>query len=194
MRWIYRHGGKRFFDLSLSLVGLLVFALPILWIAWRIWKETGRPIFFRQNRVGYGGRNFSVWKFRTMTPGDHITRFGRSLRGTAMDELPQLLNILKGDMSFVGPRPLVPEELEALRQIPEGRRRFSLRPGLSGLAQLYSGKAPPLPQRLGWDLGYIEQCSLWLDLKILLTSVWVTLQGAWEKPDRKTSWKICAHS
>ncbi len=97
-----------------------------------------------------------------------------------MDELPQLINILKGQMSFVGPRPLIPDELEDLGRIPEGKRRFSVRPGLTGLAQINSEKVPSLSERIRWDLAYVDQCSLWLDLRILFKSLAVTLAGKWE--------------
>jgi lipopolysaccharide/colanic/teichoic acid biosynthesis glycosyltransferase len=108
--------------------------------------------------------------------------FCRRLRARALDELPQLINILRGEMSFVGPRPLIPEELETLEQLPRGADRLLLRPGLTGLAQLHSSKVPALPERLQWDLAYADRCSLFLDLAILLKSVAVTLRGAWEKP------------
>ena len=108
--------------------------------------------------------------------------FCQGLRARALDELPQLVNILRGEMSFVGPRPLIPEELETLEQLPRGAERLLLRPGLTGLAQLHGSKVSALPERLRWDLAYVDQCSLLLDLGILLRSVAITLRGAWEKP------------
>ncbi len=104
-----------------------------------------------------------------------------------MDELPQLFHIFKGQMSFVGPRPLIPEELEQLHRVPRGRRRFEVRPGLAGLAQLYATKVPPLAERVGWDLKYVDQCSLPLDLWIIVRSLFVTMRGAWERQGPKVS-------
>ncbi len=172
-------------DILLSSAGLLLFALPFVWIAWRIWIQAGRPIFFRQTRIGRGGNRFTILKFRTMTPAGEVFPFGRRLRDTAMDELPQLLHIFQGQMSFVGPRPLIPEELVELDKVPQGKRRLSIQPGLAGLAQLYDSKTPTLRQRLRWDLLYVDRCSLGLDLWIILRSVGVTLQGAWEREGPK---------
>lgn len=178
---------KRWVDVGLAGGGVFVFALPMGWIAWRLRREMGPPVFFRQTRVGLRRKPFIVLKFRTMTPeGTVSSSFCRRLRASAMDELPQLVNILRGEMSFVGPRPLIPEELESLEQLPRGAERLRLRPGLTGLAQLNSSKVPSLPERLRWDLAYTDQCSLLLDLNILLKSVAVTLRGAWERPGSKT--------
>ena len=107
-----------------------------------------------------------------------------------MDELPQLINILKGEMSFVGPRPLIPEELEALDGIPNGTGRFSTRPGLTGLAQLYDAKVPSLLQRIRWDLMYVSRCSFTLDVWIILKSILITCRGAWEKKGPTQSGKV----
>lgn len=185
MPW-YRRGGKRLFDVAVAGLGAWVFMLPMLGMMGGIGWTLGPPVFFRQTRVGRGGRLFSILKFRTMTPeGQVSSALGRWLRATAMDELPQLINILKGEMSFVGPRPLIPEELSELAQIINGRDRLLIRPGLTGLAQIYSDKTPSLPERIRWDLQYADQSSLALDLKILLKSIGVTLRGAWEKPRMK---------
>ena len=156
----------------------------MVWMAWRIYRESGSPILFRQTRVGYKGKPFRIVKFRTMS-GEQITPFGNWLRATAMDELPQLFHILKGQMSFVGPRPLIPEELQQLHQIPDGLRRLSVRPGLAGLAQLTSDKIPSLSERVKWDCQYVTQCSPWLDAWILVRSVGITCQGAWERSGAK---------
>lgn len=179
-RGLYRRGGKRLFDFCVAAGGLCFFALPILWIAWRIHRKMGPPVFFRQIRVGYQGKEFLVTKFRTMSEDGKVTPFGHQLRLTAMDELPQLIHIFKGQMSFVGPRPLIPVELEDLRQFPGGEQRLQVRPGLGGLAQLYGEKVPTLARRLRWDLVYVNRCSLRLDLWILFQSLAVTLRGSWE--------------
>ncbi len=183
----YAQGFKRLLDLTIALIGLVGFLVPMAWIAWRIHRELGPPAFFRQTRLGYGGKPFIVLKFRTMRPGEEgvSSPFCRGLRATAMDELPQLINILRGEMSFVGPRPLIPEELVELRSFPRGAERLRVRPGLTGLAQLRSDKVPSLSERLRGDLEYIDRCSLGLDLWALWRSVAVTLRAAWEKPGSK---------
>ena len=182
----WRHGLKRLFDLLVSGTGLLLFALPMAWMAWRIRRESSPPILFRQQRIGTSGKPFVILKFKTMSKDKGMTLFGQWMRATAMDELPQLINIFRGEMSFVGPRPLIPEELKELRQVSGGNHRQSVRPGLTGLAQLHTDKAPSLPERLKWDLGYVRDCSLWLDLRILATSVCISWQGRWEKAGPKT--------
>ncbi len=177
---------KRPFDMAVAAGGLIVFALPMGWIAWRIRREMGRPVMFPQTRVGKNRKSFTVLKFRTMTPGGTVSSgFCRALRASAMDELPQLINILRGEMSFVGPRPLIPDELATLEQLPRGAERLRVRPGLTGLAQLYSSKVPVLAERLRWDLAYADRCSFLLDLTILFRSVAITLRGAWEKTGSK---------
>lgn len=183
----YRCGGKRLFDALLAGPGLILFALPMLWMALRILQESGRPILFLQPRVGRHGRVFTLLKFRTMSPEAEVTRLGKALRATAMDELPQLLNILTGRMSFVGPRPIIPEELRELDRFPGGDRRLSVRPGLTGWAQLHSDKIPSLRERLKWDLEYVDRCGLRLDLWILFKSLGVTFREAWERPGSKVS-------
>lgn len=170
------------FDLALACAGLAIFLLPMAWIAWVIFKQEGRPVLFSQVRVGRFGRSFFIWKFRTMTADGRVTEFGKKLRETAMDELPQLFNILKGEMGFVGPRPLIPEELSQLDQIPEGKRRLGMRPGLTGLAQLNTPKVPALAERVRWDLIYADRCSMRLDLQIIARSVGITFRSGWERP------------
>lgn len=183
----YRRWFKRPFDIALSAGGLLVFALPMFWIALRIRKDLERPALFRQERIGREGKRFTIIKFRTMNDKAEVTSvFCRKLRDTAMDELPQLVNILRGEMSFVGPRPLIPEDLRDLDRVPGGRRRLSVRPGLAGLTQLHSDKTPSIEDRLRTDLDYIDRCSFRLDLNILFASVGVTGRGAWERPGPKS--------
>lgn len=185
----YRRFGKRCLDITLAAAGLAFFALPMVWMAWRIRRELGVPVIFRQTRVGHEGKLFLIFKFRTMNPGgkEAPTAFSRWLRATAMDELPQLLNILKGEMSFVGPRPVIPDELADLDAVPRGKERLRVRPGLAGMAQLYSTKVPSLPERIQRDVSYVEQCSLPKDVAIILRSVAVTLRGAWERPGPKVT-------
>lgn len=182
---LYRSGGKRAADIVVASAGLVVFTIPMAWIAWRIARELRLPPLFRQPRAGRGGGRFVILKFRTLSESGSTTPLLQRLRGTAMDELPQLYNILRGEMSFVGPRPLIPEEMSALDQIPEGARRLEVRPGLTGLAQIYADKIPTMAERLRWDLDYVRRCSPGLDLWILLHSVRTTLRGAWERPGPK---------
>jgi lipopolysaccharide/colanic/teichoic acid biosynthesis glycosyltransferase len=197
---------KRAFDVMLSAAGLIG-SLP-LWaaIATAIKLEDGGPIFFPQERVGLNGRVFRAMKFRSMIPDaeqasgpvqasendPRITRAGRLLRATALDELPQLWNILVGDMSFVGPRPLRPNEIDrgsdgtavALSDIPGYERRHAVRPGLTGLAQVYAPRDVPRRDKFRLDLEYLERAGLLLDLKLILVSFWITFNGRWERRDR----------
>ena len=167
----------------LSSLGFLIFAIPVAVIALCIWRQAGSPVLFYQARIGQKGDTFQIKKFRTMnSQGQVFSSFAQGLRNTAMDELPQLFHILRGEMSFVGPRPLIPEELLEIRQIPNGSRRFLVKPGLAGLAQINAQKIPSLAERSNWDLLYVDQYSLLLDIRIVMKSIWVTLRGNWEGP------------
>jgi lipopolysaccharide/colanic/teichoic acid biosynthesis glycosyltransferase len=198
---------KRTFDLALSALGLLLSA-P-LWgaIAATIKLEDRGPVFFRQARVGLNGRQFDALKFRSMIPDaeartgpvqatahdPRITRIGRLLRATAMDELPQLWNIFAGDMSFVGPRPLRPGEVDvgsdgcllALDAIPGYRERHTVRPGLTGLAQVYAPRDVRRAAKFRLDRLYLRNAGLCLDLKLILVSFWITGRGEWERRHRR---------
>ena len=164
------------------------------------------PIFFRQPRVGRGGRHFDVLKFRSMVAdaerdvgplqaaeGDaRITRVGAVLRATAMDELPQLWNIFRGDMSFVGPRALRPAEIEMeggvsvpLEQVPGFVERSAVPPGLTGIAQIYAPRDITRRQKFRFDRLYIRRQSFRLDLRLIMLSFWITFRGAWEVRGRK---------
>ena len=198
---------KRTFDASLAAIGL-VLSSP-LWVlfAAAIRLEDGGPVFFRQSRVGLGGRPFDALKFRSMRPdAEHatgaiqatehdprVTRIGRIMRATAMDELPQLVNILRGDMSFVGPRALRPGEietasggrLERLEDVPGFEHRIRVRPGLTGLAQVYARRDVPRRQKFRYDRLYVERRSWCLDVQLILLSFWISLLGTWEVRGRK---------
>jgi len=221
---------KRAFDILLSGAGLLA-SLPV-WgvVAVAIRCEDGGPVLYGQERVGKGGQRFRSCKFRSMVAdsdkrfgplqagdGDsRVTRVGRFLRATALDELPQLWNILRGDMSFVGPRALVPAEIEvrssrlelqratcnvqgskfkvqgvrkgeavALEKIPGYEERHRVRPGLTGVAQVYAPRDIPRRHKFKLDLLYIKRRTLWLDLKLIALSFWITFRGAWEHRGRK---------
>ena len=171
-------------DIALSLIALLALSPLLLAAALAIALEGGLPVLFRQTRVGLKGREFGMFKFRSMvknaaslgpyfTQADdpRITRVGRFLRRTSIDELPQLINVLKGDMSLVGPRPDVPAQ-RSLYSDADWAQRCSMRPGITGLAQALYRSDSTEAQRLEADLRYIREASLWLDLEIC----WWTLR------------------
>jgi len=183
-------------------------ASPVLGLAALAKKlEDGGPILYRQRRVGRDGRDFDLLKLRTMIvdaerrgPGwavdkddPRITRVGRLLRATAMDELPQLLNIFRGDMSFVGPRALRPEEIDVnsaglsvpLAAIPGFAERCAVPPGLTGIAQIYAPRDVSRRQKFRFDLLYIRRRSFVLDLRLILLSFWITMRGTWEAREKK---------
>jgi lipopolysaccharide/colanic/teichoic acid biosynthesis glycosyltransferase len=198
---------KRLFDVALSSLGLLV-STP-LWavVPLAVKIEDRGPVFYAQERVGRNGRIFKALKFRSMVrdaesssgpvqavAGDsRVTRVGRILRATAMDELPQLINILMGDMSFVGPRALRPNEREvnggpdpvALAEFPGFAARHSVRPGLTGLAQVFLPGETPRRKKFRYDLLYIRRRSFCLDLRLIALSFWITCRGKWESRELK---------
>jgi len=200
---------KRLFDFILAGLGLVVSAPLWAVIPIAIRLEDGGPVFFPQDRVGRGGRTFKALKFRSMVPDaeartgpvqasendPRITRSGRVLRATAMDELPQLWNIFVGDMSFVGPRPLRPGEVDvrgdgrlvALHEIPGYEERHRIRPGLTGLTQVYAARDVRRASKFRLDLLYVKRASFCLDLKLILLSFWITGRGEWEVRTRKIS-------
>jgi lipopolysaccharide/colanic/teichoic acid biosynthesis glycosyltransferase len=198
---------KRSLDVILASIGLLISAPLSAIIALAIKLEDGGPVFYAQERVGKDGKRFRSWKFRSMVPDSdqrfgplqagkndcRVTGVGRILRATAMDELPQLWNILRGDMSFVGPRALLPEEIEVhgngdlipLEKIPGYEERHRVRPGLTGLAQIYAPRDIPRRHKFKYDLLYIKKRSFWLDLKLIALSFWITVRGKWEHRGKK---------
>jgi lipopolysaccharide/colanic/teichoic acid biosynthesis glycosyltransferase len=180
---------KKIFDFTAAL-GLAVFALPVIAVAILIVKLTSRgPAFYTQTRLGLNGQPFTIWKIRTMIdkcesltgprwsmPGDpRVTRFGWLLRVTHLDELPQLWNVLRGDMSLIGPRPERPEFLPELEQaLPTYRWRLAVRPGVTGLAQVQLPSDTDIGsvrRKLAYDLYYIENLSPWMDLRLLFGTV-----------------------
>jgi len=191
---------KRILDIVLSLLGLFI-SIP-LWIMFSIAikVEDGGPILYRQKRIGKHVQVFHVFKFRTLVqnadqvvkpwvnPGEQwVTRVGRFLRSTALDELPQLLNILKGDMSFVGPRAMPLQEFEDFKErIPELKSRLLVVPGLTGLAQVYGNATRDVRKKIRYDLLYIKNQSILLDLKLILFSFWITSRGGWEAAEKKS--------
>lgn len=172
---------KRLFDIGLSLVGLVLFALPITVLVLLVRIKLGSPVFFTQMRPGLRGKPFQMIKFRTMTDqlgpdglllpdADRLTPFGRWLRATSLDELPELWNVLKGDMSLVGPRPLLMEYLP--RYSLEQARRHEVRPGITGWAQINGRNALSWENKFKLDVWYVDHQSVWLDIKI----IWMTLK------------------
>ena len=198
---------KRLFDMIVAGAGLIVLAPVSLLIALGIKLEDGGPVFFMQDRVGRGCRVFIAYKFRSMvvdaerltgavqaTENDpRVTRMGRILRATAFDELPQLWNILRGDMSVVGPRPLRPGEADTtaegvqlpLSAIPGYEARHRVRPGLTGIAQVYAPRDLPRTGKFRYDLLYQRKAGFCLDLRLILQSFWITARGRWEDRGRK---------
>jgi sugar transferase EpsL len=169
-----RYRLKRPLDVLLAGGGLVLFAIPMVLIAVTVLATMGRPVLFAQLRPGLHGEPFRLYKFRTMrlsggTDAQRLTKVGRFLRTTSMDELPELWNVLRGDMSLVGPRPLLMEYLALYS--PEQARRHDVRPGLTGLSQITGRNALEWQQRFELDVWYVDHQSLWLDLKILLRTV-----------------------
>jgi lipopolysaccharide/colanic/teichoic acid biosynthesis glycosyltransferase len=198
---------KRLLDMALSGAGLIASAPLWAVIAAIIKIEDRGPVFFSQERVGRGGHRFEALKFRSMIvdaeastgpiqSGEHdarVTRVGRVLRATAMDELPQLWNIFRGDMSFVGPRALRPGEIEVngsgvvetLEDVPGFEDRCTVRPGLTGVAQIYAPRDVVRRRKFRYDRFYIRRRSFWFDARLILLSFWITFRGRWEARGRK---------
>ena len=169
---------KRLFDVLMSLVALAILALPMLLIALAVRLESRGAILFRQRRAGWRGKPFVMWKVRTMRSDvepygssphsgrdPRLTKTGRLLRETSLDELPQLFNVLRGTMSLVGPRPLY--ERQAAQWDPRQRRRLDVRPGITGYAQAYGRGALPIEDKIELDLHYVDHASVWLDVRII---------------------------
>jgi lipopolysaccharide/colanic/teichoic acid biosynthesis glycosyltransferase len=197
---------KRLLDVLLSGTGLVLSSPLWVMIAALVKAEDGGPVFFSQERVGQGGREFRALKFRSMKTdaeaggpmqsGENdprVTRIGGLLRATAMDELPQLWNIFRGDMSFVGPRALRPGEIEVngqsgaerLENVPGFAARCAVRPGLTGVAQIYAPRDIVRRHKFRYDRVYIRRQSFWLDLRLVLLSFWITFRGTWETRGKK---------
>jgi len=198
---------KRPLDILISSIMILLSAPVSCFIAFAIKLEDGGPVFYRQERWGRYGKKFMVFKFRTMIPDadikfglkqakendQRITRVGRILRATGLDELPQIINILRGEMSFVGPRALAVGEIiydkngqrvdyETTRGF---LRRLVARPGLTSLATIYIPKDSPVHRKFRYDLYYVRNLSLGLDLRLIALSFWISFRGKWETRQRK---------
>ncbi len=178
---------KRVLDISVSLAGLVVLFPLLPAVAWGIKRHSPGPVFFRQSRPGKGGRIFTILKFRTMSEerdedgrlfpdGQRLTGFGQWLRRRSLDELPELWNILKGDMSLVGPRPLMVQYLG--RYTPEQARRHEVSPGMTGWAQVNGRNAITWEQKFKHDVWYVDNWSFCLDVKIIVLTFVYVLRGA----------------
>jgi lipopolysaccharide/colanic/teichoic acid biosynthesis glycosyltransferase len=190
---------KRIFDIGLSIFGVLLFAPLGILLGVIILLYDGRPIFYCQNRVGKKKQIFKAVKFRSMKKDaekqtgpvlakendPRITPIGKLMRVTAMDELPQLINILMGDMSFVGPRPERPEMVAQFsKEFSDYDNRHKVRPGLTGIAQVFGSYDSPANKKLKYDLLYIKKQSFCLDIYLIWLSVWITICGHWDLRDK----------
>lgn len=171
---------KRIFDLTFALIALIILSPVLILTAIFVRIFIGSPILFTQQRPGYMGRPFHIYKFRSMTnrfardgsllpDAERLTRFGRILRSLSLDELPELFNILRGEMSFVGPRPLLMDYLPLYS--PEQMRRHDVMPGLTGWAQVNGRNAIDWPSRFRMDVWYVDNWSFWLDIRIIFMTV-----------------------
>lgn len=189
---IYRAYIKRLLDIVISLIGLPVLLLILLVCGPLIWMEDRGPVFYNAERLGRNGKTFKMYKLRSMRVNapdirnedgstfnaeddPRVTRIGRFIRKTSLDETPQLLNVLKGDMSLVGPRPDLPDMLETLYK-PEYMPRLEVRPGVTGYSQAYFRNSIELNQRFAQDMYYVEHASFWLDVRILFKTAAVVLR------------------
>ena len=194
---------KRVLDVAASAAGLMVLSPLLAVVAVAVKVDSPGPVFFRQERVGMGRVPFEVIKFRTMTHRERvdqhaeavvegnadarITRVGRLLRASSLDELPQLVNVLRGEMSLVGPRPILPEQLEV---VPEDRMaRFDVRPGITGLAQVRGRRSLDWMEQLAYDVEYARDPGFRRDLAILARTVWVVLTGSGIYGDASKNWR-----
>jgi lipopolysaccharide/colanic/teichoic acid biosynthesis glycosyltransferase len=197
---------KRALDVGLAGIGLQLSSPLWAVLAAAIKLEDGGPVFYLQERVGQGGSTFDALKFRSMIPDaesgralqatandPRVTRVGRVMRATALDELPQLWNIFVGDMSFVGPRALRPQEVEvngsgdvlSIDEIPGARERHQVRPGLTGIAQIFAPRDITRRNKFRYDRLYIRNQGFLFDIRLILLSFWITARGKWEHSGRK---------
>jgi sugar transferase EpsL len=182
---MYRAWGKRCFDLALTLPAFIISVLIMGGIGLLVWLKLGPPVLFRQQRPGLFGGPFTLYKFRTLTEErdangarmadeKRLTRLGSFLRSTSLDELPEVLNVIKGDMSLVGPRPLLMQYLD--RYTAEQMRRHEVKPGITGWAQVNGRNALTWEEKFKLDVWYVDNMSLWLDIKIILLTIWTIIK------------------
>jgi len=178
---MYQIFGKRLIDLAVAIPALILLSLLLLLLVGLVGFQLGWPVLFRQQRPGLRGQLFTLLKFRTMreardargnllSDAERLTAVGRFLRSTSLDELPELFNVLKGDMSLVGPRPLLMQYLD--RYTPEQARRHEVKPGITGWAQVNGRNALSWERKFELDVWYVDHQSFWLDLKIIAMTIW----------------------
>ncbi|MBO5079122.1 MAG: sugar transferase [Oscillospiraceae bacterium] len=188
---MYKNGVKRMLDIVLSLIGILIGGIPMLIVAALVKLDSPGPVLFRQNRIGKDGKVFQIYKFRSMCVGaekggvysdnrdTRVTKVGRIIRATSLDELPQFFNVLKGDMSFIGPRPPLTYHPWPYEEYTDFQRRmFEVRPGITGWAQTHGRKDVEWHRRIELNVWYVDHVSLWLDIKILFLTVFKVLSNA----------------
>ena len=178
---MYKHFFKRVFDFILALILLILAAIPMIIVAICIKVEDGGPVIYKSKRVGKNSKVFNTYKFRSMkvnreelksnmTHEQMVTKVGKFIRKTSFDELPQLFNILRGQMSFIGPRPWIPEYYEWFT--PEQKRRAEVLPGISGLAQVKGRNGINIFKKIEYDIYYVDHISLWLDIKLVFETIY----------------------
>ena len=187
---LYRQFFKRFFDILLSSIGLIVAAIPMMFTAIGVRIFLGKPVIFKQERVGRNEKHFFIYKFRTMTDkrdengellpdSERFTKFGKILRKTSLDELPQLFNVLKGDISLIGPRPMMPKYIPSDAEVR--KNRFSIRPGITGKAQINGRTNITYSERFAYDVEYAKTISLGGDLKLLFGTAFLIIKSFFKK-------------
>ena len=206
---MYKHFFKRVFDFFIALIGIIIAAIPMLFIAIAIKCDSKGPVIFKQERIGRKGKVFKIYKFRSMCVGAEktgsgvysgkgdarVTKIGKILRATSLDELPQFFNLLKGDMSLIGPRPpLTYHPWVWDKYTEEQKRMFEVRPGITGWAQVNGRKEVEWNRRIELNVWYVDHVSLWLDIKILFMTVFKVFtnannenKGATVKEEKETS-------
>lgn len=190
---MYKHFIKRLLDIVLSVLGIVICCIPMLIIAIAIKIDSPGPVIFKQKRLGYKGKVYEIWKFRSMCVGAEqtgsgvysgkgdarVTRVGNILRKTSLDELPQFFNTLVGTMSFVGPRPPMTYHPWPWEEYTDAQRRmFDVRPGITGWAQVNGRKEVEWHRRIEMNVWYVDHISFWLDLKIMWLTVWKVISNA----------------
>ena len=186
---MYKHFFKRFFDFGISLISLICISPILLMVTiWLHYANKGAGAFFFQERPGKDAKIFKVIKFKTMTDerdvegnllpdAERLTKVGKFVRSTSIDELPQLINVLKGDMALIGPRPLLPQYLPLYSK--EQMRRHEVRPGISGWAQCHGRNAISWTEKFKLDVWYVDHCTLWTDIKV----IWITIMKVLKRAD-----------
>ncbi len=188
---MYKHFFKRMFDIILALLGIIIGGIPMLIIALWVKLDSKGPVLFKQERIGKKGKVFKIYKFRSMCVGaekggvysdnkdTRVTRAGKFIRATSLDELPQFFNVLFGHMSFIGPRPPLTYHPWPLEQYTDTQRRmFEVRPGITGWAQTHGRKDVEWHRRIELNVWYVDHISLWLDIKILFMTVFKVVTNA----------------